>query len=127
MRNLIPLFALATIAAPASAAIPTGPLPDEARAAVMQSINDKLRDSETARWRWPDVPETSGLTYCGWLNAKNAYGAYTGYRPYAVILDKGAKGWFSRLVSLAEREAVEVIVRSQCAAKGYDMSGPPPE
>lgn len=52
----------------------------------------KLKDGASARYlNVVHVPSKAGGlgTVCGWVNAKNSYGAYVGYRPF-VVSSKGA-------------------------------------
>lgn len=44
----------------------------------------KLKDPESARFT--NVTSDHGLV-CGWVNAKNSYGGYVGFRPFAVVGD----------------------------------------
>lgn len=63
-------------------------LTDAERERIAHMVGIELRDAETARYEWPaiDLP-TSGtefVEYCGWVNGRNAYGAYAGFVSFAV-------------------------------------------
>lgn len=63
-------------------------LTDEERDQISQLVGLELRDAETARFEWPEInlPEsgTDFIEYCGWVNGRNAYGAYAGFVSFAV-------------------------------------------
>ena len=98
----------------------------EAKDAVEASIKDRLFDGDSARWRWPERIEGQDF-YCGFVNAKNSYGAYTGFKPFMVMLVQGTKGWFSAFVGVGDTENAEIAVRDQCAARGFPLVIIPPE
>jgi len=83
-------IALATIAIalglPAQA--DTRDLTQEERDRIAHLVSLELRDAETAIFEWPEasVPDTGAdfVEYCGWVNGKNAYGAYAGFVSFSV-------------------------------------------
>lgn len=120
------LAALAGLAIPSSAHSATGPyaLTTRNKADIVRQVRDKLIDGESARWRWP-LHQTEFGTYCGWVNAKNRLGAYTGWTPFMVIGGAGTDGKYTVISS--DFGASDVVAR-MCAESGYDLiSGPPPE
>jgi hypothetical protein len=59
------------------------------KAIIINNMN--LRDADSARFRWlPFDPSKSH--YCGWVNAKNAYGGYTGFQPFEASIQTDDKG-----------------------------------
>lgn len=57
------------------------------------ALSDRRRTrhkAETAIFEWPEteLPETGAdfVEYCGWVNGKNAYGAYAGFVSFSVWL-----------------------------------------
>ncbi len=59
------------------------------KAIIIQNMN--LRDADSARFRWlPFDPSKSH--YCGWVNAKNAFGGYTGFQPFEASIQTDDKG-----------------------------------
>ena len=65
-------------------------LTEAGRDRIAQLVELELRDTETAIFEWPEVelPETGAdfVEYCGWVNGKNAYGAYAGFVSFSVWL-----------------------------------------
>jgi len=57
---------------------------------IIQIVSLDLRDAPTAIFEWPtvEIPETGGdfVEYCGWVNGKNAYGAFAGFVSFSVWL-----------------------------------------
>ena len=57
-----------------------------------RQIADRLRDPESVRFRGLyTVPFDGELKYlCGYVNARNAFGGYTGFLPFAALVhDRG--------------------------------------
>ena len=65
-------------------------LTEAERDRIAQPVGLELRDAETALFEWPEVelPEIGAdfVEYCGWVNGKNAYGAYAGFVSFSVWL-----------------------------------------
>ena len=65
-------------------------LTEAERDRIAQLVELELRDAETAIFEWPEVelPEIGAdfVEYCGWVNGKNAYGAYAGFVSFSVWL-----------------------------------------
>lgn len=131
------LAMLTLLAATAAAALatesPRRPMPPRDRAIISAAIGARLRDGESARYRWPDeYPD--GAIYCGFYNAKNAFGAYVGFLPFMIlgVHANGPRGDGRYIVSemrLATEDpddAASGIVRRMCAENGFDLSQIPP-
>lgn len=63
----------------ASLSVPTA----QEQASIKNAFEDVLLDAASARFRWPKL--ASEASYCGWVNAKNAVGAFTGWQQYYLI------------------------------------------
>jgi hypothetical protein len=78
----------------------------------------RLRDPESARFRWPtpspDARGSSELRTCGWVNAKNAYGGYSGEVQFYVVRDKDFK-----IVSLEFEPDHPAMVSGMCRYLGF--------
>lgn len=122
MKRVALAMMLAAMAGPASAE----ELPPEAKQAVIDSIKDRLFDGESARWRWPEKVEGASV-YCGFLSSKNRFGAYTGFKPFAVMLAQGTKGWASAPLIVGDTDDAETVAREMCAERGYALAMIPPE
>lgn len=83
------LIASALIAPQAFAQV--APKVDEKK--LREALEDHLKDSESARFRGfrQSKPENGVWTLCGEVNAKNSYGAYSGFEPFLVIAGKEGK------------------------------------
>ena len=88
----------------ALAAVPA-PVQEQAKA----HFDMQLFDGQSARWRFEgQVPETELV--CGYVNAKNRLGAYTGFQPFYFnpkdgtgrIFGPDEDPWLFRLVCLGE-------------------------
>lgn len=57
------------------------------QAAYLQVVLDSLKDPDSAQFKdlqWSIDHEHYGDSLCGWVNAKNSFGWYVGYHPFAV-------------------------------------------
>jgi hypothetical protein len=122
MRAAILLGALGAVlisTAPVAARVLT---PSE-KAIIREAVLGQFLDPDTAKFRWLPLPtKLKGSLYCGSVNAKNGFGAYTGYQAFAVVLElKG--GQVTKAVSMtAVREYDADVWRMLCAEKGMDIS-----
>lgn len=65
-------------AAAAAAGLIIGAKPiDPKEKAVRETVAAQLKDPDSAEFK--GIKETSPGYWCGWVNAKNAYGGYVGY------------------------------------------------
>ena len=52
---------------------------------VATEVTERLKDPNAAQFKWPAVtykPSVPGGAYCGYVNGKNAFGAYVGFTPF---------------------------------------------
>lgn len=61
-------------------------LTDLERAVIADAVKAKLKDPESASFRWMPLVDPPADRYCGLVNAKNSYGGYTGFTPYLGVL-----------------------------------------
>lgn len=91
------------------------------KANVTAAVVEKLKDGESARFRW--VPWRGGIHYCGYVNAKNSLGGYVGFvRYFAIVDDRGGKiGTFvyPQLADTDPTSAMSAFVAESCAKAGY--------
>ena len=124
---LILLFAAATASAQAVDDVP--PLTAETKAIVQASIKDRLIDGDSAKWRWlPAKKGEAGIVqYCGFFNAKNRMGGYTGFNPVWVT-GRWKSGAFSPVAAeFAKGPYLDGLAARNCAAAGYSLAAIPPE
>jgi hypothetical protein len=59
---------------------------DERAKPYIQALKEKLKDPDSAQFRnlWFGSDKQYGNSLCGEMNAKNSYGGYTGFYPFAV-------------------------------------------
>lgn len=62
------------------------PVSPAERDAIEAAVKEKLRDPDSARFR--DIKRTGDNSFCGWVNAKNGLGGYTGF----AVFYTGPKG-----------------------------------
>ena len=67
------VWTTALIFAAVTAAQPAAP-----PASVVEAVKAKLKDPDSAKFK--DVKATGPDSYCGWVNAKNSFGGYTGFQ-----------------------------------------------
>lgn len=89
--------------------------------AIKSYFDAQMLDMPSARWKWPAVSEKKPTIYCGWLNAKNRLGAYTGWQPFFVEFDKSKV----KLGRLWEDGAHDIMFEAFCGDAGYDYTSPP--
>lgn len=51
------------------------------KAAMISAVKDVLKDPASAKFKWPPIYPNAEV-YCGFVNAKNSYGGYTGDELY---------------------------------------------
>lgn len=62
--------------------------PEEKQSAI-QTVAFELKDPESARFKdvWALKSSFGTRIICGYVNGKNSYGAYTGYKTFAILDD----------------------------------------
>jgi hypothetical protein len=86
------------------------------KAQIATLVQAELKDPESARFRWPRLRDPSGLSYCGWVNAKNALGGYVGFRPYKVA---------ASILDLPAFAPTSVTLEPRLGCEAYKMGSPP--
>lgn len=63
-------------------------LTETERNQIIEIVKQDMRDPFTSVFEWPtaNIPESGVdfIEYCGWVNGKNAYGAYAGFESFTV-------------------------------------------
>ena len=122
-------FLASIIFSSSAGALPSKPLTPANKVQIAKAVKDILKDPDSAKFRWPK-PQDWGL-YCGWVNAKNSYGGYTGFEPFMIIGGVGSgpksKGEFLIIKTTIGSGDEEAVVLSMCTKQGFDMTSPPPE
>ena len=102
------------------------PITVDERAAVEDVIREEMKDPEAAKFYHMDFPYPDNtFTYCGYVNGKNSYGAYSGKQLFATFLGKNADGKLiaaSFDVNSQTGEPVDQsVISTLCASAGYDI------
>ncbi len=96
------------------------PLDEKEKTQFKELVSQRLNDPDSALFRWP--ANRPGRVYCGWVNAKNRFGGYVGYRLFSIT--RPAYGFGDLLLRTAEDEISMTL--SDCRSAGFDVSAPPP-
>ncbi|MDD9221540.1 hypothetical protein [Enterobacter kobei] len=100
-------------------------LPEEVTA-VESTVKQGLKDPYSAHFELGDFPETDkNSLYCGLVNAKNSYGAYTGNQLFSVMLMKNDKGEYKALSMdknyADDKPLDQEVIAASCASAGYPV------
>nr|WP_147247326.1 hypothetical protein [Brenneria salicis]NMN90981.1 hypothetical protein [Brenneria salicis ATCC 15712 = DSM 30166] len=99
----------------------TRPLSETEKLIIQESVKAKLKDPDSAIFRLPPVNENGAPdSYCGLVNAKNSYGGYTGFTPFAATLMRmdGEIKDSSSILPAASRHGIRAMY-SMCEKNGY--------
>ena len=90
------------------------------KAAIRAEFRKTLTDPESARFRWLARKSPDGNTYCGFINAKNRFGGYVGFKPYIAVVEDT----FAAIISAGETDTKATANIQQCIENGIDIAGP---
>lgn len=128
VRGTAPFAVLAlALGAPSSASASDVEPSETIKSAIQQKFSRTLRDPDSVLYRWPLWRrERDKAVYCFWANAKNGYGAYTGYKLYGLLLSI-SEGTLLDVTLVGEGQSeAPTLAYEFCSNFGYDISGPPP-
>jgi hypothetical protein len=88
---------------------------------ISDAVGLSIKDPNTAQFRWPQISaaEEGAVNYCGMVNAKSPYPAYSGWQAYIVEATVSAGKVSSAVVGLIAGGKDVEIVRKMC--KKYDL------
>ena len=88
---------------------------------IVNAIAPSLRDAATAQYRWPKMQNAPDgpVNYCGTVNAKSPYPAYSGRQAFIVSATVSNGKISSAVVGLVAGGKDFEIVRNMC--KKYDL------
>lgn len=95
-----------------SAALPSAPV----QTAIKEAVGRELSDPYSAQYDWQPIKDET--LYCGWVNAKNQFGAYAGYRPFMVLYAIGKSG----KPLIFKTEMTPSVVSQMCLQSGYRLT-----
>lgn len=93
---------------------------------IKLSVGAKLKDDASARWKLEQPKDTT--TYCGWVNSKNAFGAYAGWEAFVVTYIKfgnePARVFLGPFFQSDNSGAADSLFAT-CEATGFNLYSPP--
>ena len=118
--------ASAAAPAPATAATPASQLRDltpPEKKIVIDAIAPSLREPGSAKYKWakfPMVPPSDEVSYCGIVDAKSPHAAYDGRQAYIVDTKVSGGHITSAVLGLITGGKDTAIVANMCATHGLD-------
>ena len=115
-----------TSSPPAPDAAANGPQRDltpEEKKVIMDAVALSLRDPKSAKYRWTKFPEVvteDSVNYCGMVNAKSPFPAYSGDQAYIVEAKIVGGHVASAVIGLIAGGKDREIVATMCAKYGLD-------
>lgn len=95
-------------------------LPEAKKAEVQRLAEVELLDGRSARFIWPKQRDAGA--YCGFVNAKNSLGAYTGYKPFYVSVSGKAESLIILAPDLGHSRTIVDLFSKACTERGYSLS-----
>jgi hypothetical protein len=88
---------------------------------ISDAVGLSIRDPNTAQYRWPQISALGdgSVNYCGMVNAKSPFPAYSGWQAYIVEATVSGGKVSSAVVGLIAGGKDVEIVRKMC--KKYDL------
>lgn len=94
------------------------------RTHISSAVGEKLKDEKSARFKW--LPWDKSVHYCGYVNAKNSYGAYGGFIPFFALVDnrRARVGTFVyvQLADANPNSPSTATVLQLCYEAGYELN-----
>jgi len=97
-------------------------IPDSQMKEIKAEVAKQLKDPESARFGNINVGKFSNgdLILCGWINAKNSYGGYTGMKPFLANYVIQTKA-----VDMAIESSQYNIIPGMCRSRGMQVPTDP--
>jgi hypothetical protein len=121
-----PAASAAPATAPAAAATPASQLRDltpQEKTIVIDAIAPSLREPGSAKYKWakfPMVPPSDEVSYCGIVDAKSPHAAYDGRQAYIVDTKVSGGHITAAVLGLITGGKDTAIVANMCATHGLD-------
>ena len=105
--------------------IHTRDLQPEEKQIITKAVGLSIVNPGSAQYRWPQIADTEdgAINYCGMVNAKSAYPAYSGWQAYIVEGTISGGKLTSAVVGLIAGGKDTEIVRKMCKKYGLDPGG----
>jgi hypothetical protein len=96
-------------------------LPEE-KQVITKAVSLSIVDPGHAQYRWPQIADTEdgSINYCGMVNAKSSFPAYSGWQAYIVEGTISGGKMSSAVVGLIAGGKDVEIVRKMCKKYGLD-------
>jgi hypothetical protein len=103
----------------------TRELQPEEKQIIGKAVGLSIVNPGQAQYRWPQIANTEdgAINYCGMVNAKSNYPAYTGWQAYIVEGTVTGGKLTSAVVGLIAGGKDTEIVRKMCKKYGLDPGG----
>jgi hypothetical protein len=103
----------------------TRELQPEEKQIISKAVGLSIVNPGRAQYRWPQIANTEdgAINYCGMVNAKSNYPAYTGWQAYIVEGTVTGGKLTSAVVGLIAGGKDTEIVRKMCKKYGLDPGG----
>jgi hypothetical protein len=103
----------------------TRELAPEEKQVITKAVSLSIVNPGQAQFRWPQIASTEegSINYCGMVNAKSAYPAYSGWQAYIVEGSVSGGKLTSAVVGLIAGGKDTEIVRKMCKKYGLDPGG----
>jgi hypothetical protein len=103
----------------------TRELAPEEKQVITKAVSLSIANPGQAQFRWPQIASTDegSINYCGMVNAKSAYPAYSGWQAYIVEGSVSGGKLTSAVVGLIAGGKDTEIVRKMCKKYGLDPGG----
>lgn len=91
------------------------------RKAVQTGLKTRLKDPDSARFgEFKAGRDGKGeITVCGYVNAKNSYGGYTGQKPFLGVLSQGSNHFV--VAGIGGTDIETLSVQQVCARAGLTI------
>jgi hypothetical protein len=92
---------------------------------ISHAVSLSVSNPGSAQYRWPQIStsEEGSVNYCGMVNAKSPYAAYSGWQAYIVEATVSGGRISSAVVGLIAGGKDTDIVRKMCTKYGLDPGG----
>ena len=102
--------------------IHTRELQPEEKQVITKAVGLSIANPGSAQYRWPQIVNTEdgSVNYCGMVNAKSAYPAYSGWQAFIVEGTISSGKLTSAVVGLIAGGKDVEIVRKMCKKYGLD-------
>ena len=121
-----PAASAAPATTPVAAAVPASQLRDltpQEKKIIVDAVAPSLKEPGAAKYKWtkfPIVPPSDEVSYCGIVDAKSPHAAYDGRQAYIVDAKVSGGHIASAVLGLITGGKDTAIVANMCATHGLD-------